>query len=133
MRLRPPGRATPRRRSLAAAERAFEDGASSGCWAPPAGPRSARPWGLGIPGSGPSRFLEESGPDGGSSGTSGDQALRVSARPLQLRGQPHLCIVEQHARRDLTHNLLPAQAWPWLRARIGTAFANAHLLTRDEL
>ena len=128
-----PGNAAAAQRFLAAAERAFEDGGFERLLlgAPRAGPRPGPPpVGVRQLGSGPS-FLE-SGPDGGSSGTSGDQALRVSARPLQLRGQPHLCIVEQHARRDLTHNLLPAQAWPWLRARIGTAFANAHLLTRDE-
>lgn len=61
-----------------------------------------------------------------------DAPQRVSLRLVRLRGQLQLSLVEHHTQRDHTRNLAPDQAWSWVRARIGTDFANAHLLTRDE-
>jgi SAM-dependent methyltransferase len=58
---------------------------------------------------------------------------RLSLRAIELRGQPHLCLVYSHAQRDITKNLPVAEGLRELRALIGpTGFANAHLHTHDE-
>ena len=57
---------------------------------------------------------------------------RVSARRIELQGQPHLSLVYSHARRDLTRNLPLDEALAQLRALLGPqGFGNAHLHTVD--
>lgn len=67
----------------------------------------------------------------GPRGAAGD-LQRVSARCIELRGEPRLSIVERHATRDETRNLDVEAGLASLLALIGGTFANAHLLTRDE-
>ncbi len=57
---------------------------------------------------------------------------RVTARPLQLRGQPVLSFVYRYDTRDETKNLPLAEAVQRLRELVGPAFRNAHLFTPGE-
>jgi SAM-dependent methyltransferase len=57
---------------------------------------------------------------------------RVSARRLDLRGVPCLQLVHQHRTRELTENLPLAEGAARIDTLLGTAFAHAHLFTRDE-
>jgi len=58
---------------------------------------------------------------------------RLSVRAIELRGQPHLSLVFNHERRDVTKNLPLAEGLQALRGWLGPqAFANAHLHTQDE-
>ena len=55
---------------------------------------------------------------------------RVSARRIELQGQPQLSLVYSHPRRDLTRNLPLDEALQQLRALLGPrGFGNAHLHT----
>ncbi|MCH8180861.1 MAG: SAM-dependent methyltransferase [Proteobacteria bacterium] len=60
----------------------------------------------------------------------GQGLQRVMARPVLLRGQPHLSLVLRFPAKDITRNLALDEAWPtlgaWLREG---AFRNAHLFT----
>ncbi len=57
---------------------------------------------------------------------------RVTARPLQLRGQPVLSFVYRYDTRDETKNMPLAEAVQRLRELVGPAFRNAHLFTPGE-
>ncbi|TDP82995.1 methyltransferase family protein [Aquabacterium commune] len=63
----------------------------------------------------------------------GQQLQRVIARPVTLRGQPHLSLVLRFPTKDITKNLTLDEAWHhlglWLR---DGAFRNAHLFTPTE-
>lgn len=63
----------------------------------------------------------------------GQQLQRVIARPVMLRGQPHLSLVLRFPTKDITKNLALDEAWHhlglWLR---DGAFRNAHLFTPTE-
>ena len=57
---------------------------------------------------------------------------RVTARPLTLKGTPHLSLVAQHPTRDLTENLSLDEGIARISSMVGADFAHAHLLTRTE-
>ena len=57
---------------------------------------------------------------------------RVTARPLDLRGQPVLSFVYRYDTRDETKNLPLAEAMLRLRELVGASFRNAHLFTPGE-
>lgn len=56
-----------------------------------------------------------------------DAPLRVSVRPVVLRGQPHWSFVYHHATRDITRNLPPAEGLTEVQALLGPGFRHAHL------
>ena len=58
--------------------------------------------------------------------------MRLTVRPLVLRGQPHLSFVYTHATRDVTHNHPVAEGVAQLRELIGSRFRHAHLLAAGE-
>lgn len=60
------------------------------------------------------------------------ELVRVTIRPIALRGAEHLSFVYRYKTRDITSNLPPDQGVALLRELIGDAFRNAHLLTADE-
>jgi Methyltransferase domain len=62
----------------------------------------------------------------------GADLVRVTVRPIELKGTPALSFVYTHKTRDITRNLDAADAMPMLRELIGTTFAHAHLLAADE-
>jgi len=59
----------------------------------------------------------------------GSDLVRVTARPLQLRGQDCLSLVYTHKTRDITKNPPLADGLALLRELLGTAFSHAHLFT----
>jgi SAM-dependent methyltransferase len=58
--------------------------------------------------------------------------VRVTVRPVVLKGEAQLSFVYTHRTRDITKNLVPDDAWPTLRALLTDSFANAHLLSDAE-
>ena len=58
--------------------------------------------------------------------------LRLTARCIALKGQPHLCFVTRHATRDDTKNLSMLEGLLALRDAAAHAFSHAHLLTTTE-
>ena len=58
--------------------------------------------------------------------------VRLSVRPLMLRGTPHLSFIYTHSTRDVTQNHAPGKAIETLRGLIGPAFRHAHLFTAGE-
>ncbi|WP_374563406.1 SAM-dependent methyltransferase [Ideonella sp.] len=58
--------------------------------------------------------------------------VRVSARPIELRGVACLQLVHQHRTRDLTENLALDQAQARIDGLLGSALAHGHLFTADE-
>ena len=58
--------------------------------------------------------------------------LRVSVRPVALKGVPQLSLLYTHATRDITKNMLPADALAMLRPLLTDAFGDAHLWTTGE-
>lgn len=63
----------------------------------------------------------------------GQRLQRVIARPVQLRGQPHLSLVLRFPTKDITKNLSLDEAWSTLAAWLKEgAFRNAHLFTPTE-
>ncbi len=58
--------------------------------------------------------------------------LRVTARPVTLKGEPCLSFVHTHATRDITKNASRADAVPQVRALLGASFQHAHLFTTGE-
>ena len=58
--------------------------------------------------------------------------VRLTVRPLVLRGQPHLSFVYTHATRDITHNHPVAEGLAKVRELIGSRFRHAHLLAAGE-
>jgi hypothetical protein len=58
--------------------------------------------------------------------------VRLTVRPLALRGTPHLSFVYSHTTRDITRNHPVAEGVAALRVLIGPAFAHAHLLAAGE-
>jgi hypothetical protein len=63
----------------------------------------------------------------------GDQLQRIMARPVVLKGQPHLSLVLRYPTKDITRNVPQdegcAQIMAWMRAEV---FRNAHLHTPAE-
>jgi len=60
----------------------------------------------------------------------GQQLQRVIARPVMLRGQPHLSLVLRFPTKDITKNVPFDEAWPLLGHWLGDgAFRNTHLFT----
>ena len=58
--------------------------------------------------------------------------VRVTVRPVVLKGEAQLSFVYTHRTRDITKNLVPDDASTTLRALLTDSFANAHLLTDAE-
>ncbi len=58
--------------------------------------------------------------------------LRVTMRPIRLRGEAFISIVSTHKTRDITKNLPVAEAMVQLRASGLPAFGHAHLFTAEE-
>jgi len=58
-----------------------------------------------------------------------DDLVRVTVRPVTLKGEAQLSFVYTHRTRDITKNLRPADALAALRALLADTFANAHLWT----
>lgn len=64
---------------------------------------------------------------------SSDPSLRnVFVRPVMLKRGPHLAFVWRHQTRDVTKNILPADALPQIEAWLGTDFLDAHLFTTGQ-
>ncbi|HEX7689837.1 MAG TPA: hypothetical protein VF453_19175, partial [Burkholderiaceae bacterium] len=61
----------------------------------------------------------------------GDDVERVSARPLALRGEPHLSFTWKHRTRDVTKNEPVATGVETIASLLGGRFAHAHLFGRD--
>jgi hypothetical protein len=61
----------------------------------------------------------------------GDDLERVTARPLQLRGERCLSFVYKHRTRDITKNEAPEVALETVAGLVGTRFAHAHLFTDE--
>lgn len=62
----------------------------------------------------------------------GSDLVRVSARPLLLRGQACLSLVYTHKTRDITKNPPLADGLAALREMLGREFSHAHLFTSTE-
>lgn len=62
----------------------------------------------------------------------GSDLVRVTARPLVLRGQPCLSLLYHHATRDITKNPPLAEGLAAVQAMLGTEFSHAHLFTTTE-
>ena len=62
----------------------------------------------------------------------GSDLVRLTARPLQLRGQDCLSLVYTHKTRDITKNPPLADGLALLRELLGTAFSHAHLFTTTD-
>ncbi len=58
--------------------------------------------------------------------------VRVTVRPLLLRGEPHLSFVFSHRTRDITRNHAVGEGVAQLRELIGSGFRHAHLLAAGE-
>jgi hypothetical protein len=58
--------------------------------------------------------------------------LRISAKPITLRGVECLQLLAHHRTRDLTENLPLDAARTRIEGLIGTSFSHAHLFTADE-
>ena len=58
--------------------------------------------------------------------------LRLTVRPVQLRGQAQLSFVYSHSTRDITHNHPLSEGLALLRGLVGTRFRHAHLLAAGE-
>jgi hypothetical protein len=56
---------------------------------------------------------------------------RVTARPLALRGQPHLSLVYRHRTKDVTRNEPVERGLETIAALLGERLAHAHLFARD--
>lgn len=57
---------------------------------------------------------------------------RVTARLVELRGEPMLSLLYTHATRDITKNLSLAEGRELLLGLLGTQFSNAHLFQGEE-
>lgn len=58
--------------------------------------------------------------------------VRVTARPLVVRGEPCVSLLYHHETRDITKNPPQAQALEVLRELLAASFQHAHLLTASE-
>jgi len=58
--------------------------------------------------------------------------VRVTVRPIVLKGQARLSFVHTHATRDITKNLAPAEAVAAVRELLTRCFAHAHLSCAGE-
>jgi len=57
----------------------------------------------------------------------GADLVRVTVRPVTLKGEAQLSFLYTHRTRDITKNLAPAEALAALRTLLADTFANAHL------
>ncbi|HWI10055.1 MAG TPA: SAM-dependent methyltransferase [Burkholderiaceae bacterium] len=64
--------------------------------------------------------------------TAGGDLVRVTARPLTLKGAPTLSFVHTHRTRDLTKNLAFADGVQQVRALLESTFGHAHLFTASD-
>jgi hypothetical protein len=62
----------------------------------------------------------------------GSDLVRLTARPLVLRGQPCLSLLYHHQTRDITKNPPLAEGLEAMREMVGTEFSHAHLFTTTE-
>ncbi|MGN8261527.1 class I SAM-dependent methyltransferase [Pseudomonas sp. SMSB3] len=61
-----------------------------------------------------------------------DETLqRIIAKPLQVKGQPHLSLVYRHQTRDITRNVALEQAEALVAELLPASFRNAHLFDAD--
>ena len=67
---------------------------------------------------------------GGSAGP--EQLQRITAKPVQIKGQERLSLLFQHATKDITRNPGIEEALVQIRGWVGTDFSHAHLHTRSE-
>ena len=67
---------------------------------------------------------------GGSAGAT--QLQRITAKPVQIKGQPRLSLLFQHATKDITQNPGIDDALAQIRGWLGTDFSHAHLHARNE-
>ena len=58
--------------------------------------------------------------------------VRVSARPVTLKGEPQLSFVHTHQTRDITKNMSFAEGTALVRALLDGSFDHAHLFTATE-
>ena len=58
--------------------------------------------------------------------------VRVSARPVLLKGEALVSFVHTHKTRDITKNLAASDAVRQVRERLDTTFSHAHLFTTTE-
>jgi SAM-dependent methyltransferase len=58
--------------------------------------------------------------------------VRVTARPVRLKGEARLSFVTTHKTRDITKNLTWAEAVQQVHESIGSVFSHAHLFTTTE-
>ena len=58
--------------------------------------------------------------------------LRLTVRPVQLRGLAQLSFVYSHSTRDITHNHPLSEGLALLRGLVGSRFRHAHLLAAGE-
>jgi SAM-dependent methyltransferase len=65
-------------------------------------------------------------------GAAAGDLLRVSVRPVTLKGATQLSFVHTHRTRDVTKNYAPADGVRQVRALMDGTFAHAHLFTSDE-
>ncbi len=68
----------------------------------------------------------------GTPGPDDADLLRLTVRPLQLRGQAQLSFTYSHATRDITHNHPVGEGLALLRGLVGSRFRHAHLLAAGE-
>ena len=62
----------------------------------------------------------------------GADLVRVSVRPVALKGEVLLSFVHTHTTRDITKNLAPGDGVQQVRALIESSFDHAHLFTATE-
>jgi SAM-dependent methyltransferase len=62
----------------------------------------------------------------------GADLVRVSVRPVSLKGGAQLSFVHTHTTRDVTKNLPRAEALAQISALIGAVFGHAHLFTTTD-
>ena len=62
----------------------------------------------------------------------GGDLVRVSARPVRLKGEAWLSFVHTHKTRAITKNLSASESMAAVRALLADTFQHAHLFTADE-
>jgi SAM-dependent methyltransferase len=65
----------------------------------------------------------------GKNRVAGSDLVRVSVRPIELKGEPRLSFLHTHKTRDVTKNLEVMDGLQQLREAFGVSFSHAHLFT----